>query len=74
MVNWNSFVWPLVAINTANTEAYVLTIALRQLGGQAVESPNLIFAGIVIAVVVPISVFVAAQRYFVENVATSGIK
>ena len=71
---WNSFVWPLVAINTANTESYVLTIALRQLGGQAVESPNLIFAGIVIAVVVPIALFVAAQRYFVENVATSGIK
>lgn len=71
---WNSFVWPLVAINTANTEDYVLTIALRQLGGQAVESPNLIFAGIVIAVVLPISIFVAAQRYFVENVATSGIK
>jgi multiple sugar transport system permease protein len=71
---WNSFVWPLVAINTANTEDYVLTIALRQLGGQAVESPNLIFAGIVIAVVVPIAIFIAAQRYFVENVATSGIK
>lgn len=71
---WNSFVWPLVAINTANTESYVLTIALRQLGGQAVESPNLIFAGIVIAVVVPMVIFVAAQRYFVENVATSGIK
>jgi multiple sugar transport system permease protein len=71
---WNSFVWPLVAINTANTESYVLTIALRNLGGQAVESPNLIFAGIVIAVVVPMAIFVAAQRYFVENVATSGIK
>ncbi len=71
---WNSFVWPLVAINTANTEEYVLTIALRNLGGQAVESPNLIFAGIVIAVVVPMAIFVAAQRYFVENVATSGIK
>lgn len=71
---WNSFVWPLVAINTANTEDYVLTIALRNLGGQAVESPNLIFAGIVIAVVVPMAIFVAAQRYFVENVATSGIK
>lgn len=71
---WNSFVWPLVAINTANTESYVLTIALRQLGGQAVESPNLIFAGIVIAVIVPMVIFVAAQRYFVENVATSGIK
>ncbi len=71
---WNSFVWPLVAINTANEDDWVLTTALRQLGGQSVDSPNLIFAGIVIAVVVPMAIFVAAQRYFVENVATSGIK
>jgi multiple sugar transport system permease protein len=71
---WNSFVWPFVAINTANESDWVLTIALQQLGGQSVESPNLIFAGIVIAVVLPMLVFVMAQRYFVENVATSGIK
>ncbi len=71
---WNSFVWPFVAINTANESDWVLTIALQQLGGQSVESPNLIFAGIVIAVMLPMLVFVMAQRYFVENVATSGIK
>ena len=71
---WNSFIWPFVAINTANEDDWVLTIALQQLGGQSVESPNLIFAGIVIAVVLPMLVFVMAQRYFVENVATSGIK
>jgi multiple sugar transport system permease protein len=71
---WNSFVWPFVAINTANESDWVLTIALQQLGGQSVESPNLIFAGIVIAVVLPMVVFIMAQRYFVENVATSGIK
>jgi multiple sugar transport system permease protein len=71
---WNSFVWPFVAINTANESDWVLTIALQQLGGQSVESPNLIFAGIVIAVVLPMLVFIMAQRYFVENVATSGIK
>jgi multiple sugar transport system permease protein len=71
---WNSFVWPFVAINTANESDWVLTIALAQLGGQSVESPNLIFAGIVIAVVLPLVVFIMAQRYFVENVATSGIK
>jgi alpha-1,4-digalacturonate transport system permease protein len=31
-------------------------------------------AGVVIAIAVPVTVFVLAQRYFVENVATSGIK
>jgi multiple sugar transport system permease protein len=71
---WNSFIWPLVSINTGNTEDHVLTLALQQLGGQSVESPNLIFAGITLSVAVPFVVFIFAQRYFVENVATSGIK
>ena len=71
---WNSFIWPLIAINPGNTEDQVLTLALRVLGGQGVDAPNLIFAGIALAVVVPMTVFVLAQRYFVENVATSGIK
>ncbi len=71
---WNSFIWPLVSINTGNTEDHVLTLALQQLGGQSVESPNLIFAGITMSVAVPFIVFIFAQRYFVENVATSGIK
>lgn len=71
---WNSFIWPLVSINVANADNFVLTLALQQLGGTAGEAPNLLFAGIVLSVLVPFTVFAFAQRYFVENVATSGIK
>jgi ABC-type glycerol-3-phosphate transport system permease component len=71
---WNSFVWPLVVINAGNTDNHVLTLSLQILGGRAAESPNLIFAGVTIGVAVPVLVFILAQRYFVENVATSGIK
>ncbi len=71
---WNSFVWPFVVINAGNTDNHVLTLSLQILGGRAADSPNLVFAGVVIAVAVPIAIFVLAQRYFVENVATSGIK
>lgn len=71
---WNSFIWPLVSINGANSEDFVLTIALQTLNGQAGEGPNLIFAAIVLSVAIPFMVFVLAQRYFVENVATSGLK
>jgi multiple sugar transport system permease protein len=74
LYGWNSFIWPLVSINGANTEDFVLTIALSTLGGQAGEGPNLIFAAIVLSVIIPFTVFVLAQRYFVENVASSGIK
>jgi len=71
---WNSFVWPFIIINAGNTDNHVLTVSLQILGGRAADSPNLIFAGVAIAVVVPVVVFVLLQRYFVENVATSGIK
>jgi alpha-1,4-digalacturonate transport system permease protein len=71
---WNSFIWPFIVINAGNLDNHVLTVSLQQLGGRAADAPNLILAGVVIAVAVPITVFVLAQRYFVENVATSGIK
>ncbi len=71
---WNSFIWPLVSINGANSDDFVLTIALQTLGGQAGEGPNLIFAAIVLSVIIPFTVFVFAQKYFVESVASSGIK
>jgi ABC-type glycerol-3-phosphate transport system permease component len=71
---WNSFIWPLIVINPGNTDNHVLSLTLQILGGQATESPNLIFAGVIIAISVPILIFIMAQRYFVENVASSGIK
>lgn len=71
---WNSFIWPFIVINAGNTENHVLTVSLQQLGGRASDTPNLILAGVIIAISVPVTVFVLAQRYFVENVATSGIK
>jgi multiple sugar transport system permease protein len=71
---WNSFVWPFIVISTGNTDAQVLSVALLQFGGRAQDAPQLIFAGVTIAVAVPILAFALVQRYFVENVATSGIK
>lgn len=71
---WNSFIWPFIVIGAGNLDNHVLTVSLQQLGGRAADSPNLILAGVMIAISVPVTVFVLAQRYFVENVATSGIK
>ncbi|MDH3680603.1 MAG: carbohydrate ABC transporter permease [Acidimicrobiia bacterium] len=71
---WNSFIWPLVSINLGNSDDFVLTLALQTLNGQAGEGPNLLFAAIVISVMIPFTVFILAQRYFVENAASSGIK
>lgn len=71
---WNSFIWPFIVIGGGNLDNHVLTVSLQQLGGRAADSPNLIMAGVMIAIAVPVTVFVLAQRYFIENVASSGIK
>lgn len=71
---WNSFVWPLIIIDSGNTDSSVLALTLSVLGGRAADTPNLVLAGVVIAMIAPIAVFLLAQRYFVENVASSGLK
>ena len=71
---WNSFFWPLVIINVGNEKNHVLTLALNVLRGRASDTPNLILAGAAIAVLPPLIVFILGQRFFVESVASSGVK
>ena len=71
---WNSFFWPLVIINSGNPDGRVLSLALSTLGGRSSTDINLVFAGAMIAMAPPILVFLFAQRYFVENSASSGLK
>ena len=71
---WNSFFWPLVIINSGNPDGRVLSLALSTLGGRSSTDLNLVFAGAMIAMTPPILVFLFAQRYFVENSASSGLK
>lgn len=71
---WNSFIWPLVIINVGNEKNHVLTLALNVLRGRASDTPNLILAGAAIAIIPPLIVFIIGQRFFVESVASSGVK
>lgn len=71
---WNSFIWPLIVIDSGNKAAAVLAPALSVLGGRAADSPNLILAGVILAIAAPIAVFIFAQRAFVENAQSSGLK
>lgn len=70
---WNSFVWPLIIINTGNEANHVLTLSLSILRGRATEAPNLILAGAAISVLPPLIVFVLAQRSYIESVTGSGL-
>lgn len=71
---WNSFLWPLIVIDSGNEAAAVLAPALSVLGGRGADQPNLILAGVILAISAPILVFIFAQRAFVENAQSSGLK
>jgi multiple sugar transport system permease protein len=71
---WNSFFWPLVVINTGNTDNHVLTLSLNVLRGRASDSPNLILAGAAIAILPPVIIYILGQRFFVENATSSAVK
>ncbi len=71
---WNSFFWPLVVINTGNTDNHVLTLSLNVLRGRASDSPNLILAGAAIAILPPLVIYILGQRFFVESATSSGVK
>ncbi len=71
---WNSFFWPLIVINTGNSDNHVLTLALSILRGKAADNANLVMAGAAIAILPPLIIYIFAQRFFVESATSSGLK
>ncbi len=69
---WNSFIWPLVAIQ--GKENYVITQGLADIQGGYHASPPIVLAGATLAILPTVIVFLLAQRYFVEGIATTGMK
>lgn len=71
---WNSFLWPLLIIGEGEEANHVLTLSLIRLSNIAADQPNLVLTGAAVAIIPPIIIFILAQRYFIEGVATSGLK
>jgi multiple sugar transport system permease protein len=69
---WNSFIWPLVAITSKAN--YVVTQGLADIQGGYHASPPLVLAGTTLVIIPTVLVFLFAQKYFIEGVATTGIK
>lgn len=69
---WNSFIWPLVAIQSKTN--YVVTLSLADIQGGYHAQPPLVMAGATLAILPTVIVFLLAQRYFVEGIATTGLK
>jgi multiple sugar transport system permease protein len=69
---WNSFIWPLVAIQSKVN--YVATLGLADIQGGYHAQPPLVMGGAILAILPTVIVFLLAQRYVVEGIATTGLK
>jgi len=69
---WNSFLWPLVMINTP--ERFTLPVGLQLLNSQHSTDWTSLMAGDVIALIPVVIVYLAAQKYFVEGITVTGLK
>jgi multiple sugar transport system permease protein len=69
--SWNSFLWPLIAINS--TSAMTLPLGLATFQGAHSTEWTLLMAGNVMSLAPMLLVFLLAQRYFVRSVAATGL-
>jgi len=69
--SWNSFLWPLIAINSQAASTLPLGLATFQ-GAHSTEW-TLLMAGNVMSLAPLMIVFLIAQRYFVRSVAATGL-
>lgn len=73
MTAWNDFMNPLIYLNSP--ENRTLALALNGFKGQyGVRSAHLLMAASFVCMLPCIALFFAAQKYFVSNVAGSGLK
>ncbi len=69
---WNDFLWPLIAIQTESR--YTLPLGLASFQGAHNTNIPLLMAGTLMSQLPMLVVFIVAQRWFVQSLASSGIK
>ena len=72
MAAWNSFLWPLVAINSE--QLMTLPLGLSQLHGRFTTEWNLVMAGSTVSVIPIVALYLGVQKYVIQGVALSGLK
>lgn len=72
MASWNSFLWPLVILNTP--DLMTLPLGLSNLQGRYSTAWNLLMAGSTVAVVPILVVYLVGQKYVIRGVTLTGLK
>lgn len=72
MWNWDSFLWPLIVLNSDN--AFTLPVGLAMFANQFWTDYALVLAGSTVTVAPVLIVFFLMQKRFIEGITLSGMK
>lgn len=72
MASWNSYLWPLII--TSDQDMMTLPVGLSFLNGRYTTDWNVLMAGAVVATLPIIAVYVFAQKFIIQGLATTGLK
>jgi ABC-type glycerol-3-phosphate transport system permease component len=71
-MQWNNFIWPLIAVNT--DEMRVLTVGLASLRLQNITNWSYVMAGSVLTILPILIIYIIFQRHFVEGITSGSVK
>jgi ABC-type glycerol-3-phosphate transport system permease component len=69
---WNLFYWPLIAVGDRSIQ--VLPVVISSTIGQTQQFWGRNFAGSALATIPVVIIFLALQRYYIQGVASTGVK
>jgi multiple sugar transport system permease protein len=76
--SWNNLLWPLIAASKDSVKPLPVGLAVNVFGvttGIMHQPPyGMVMAASFLSIILPVALFTALQRYFVQGVATSGLK
>jgi multiple sugar transport system permease protein len=70
---WNDYFNPLIYLSTSR-DNWPISIALSTFNGIYGQKPQLIQAGALMAIVLPLILFAVAQRFFVQGIVVTGVE
>jgi multiple sugar transport system permease protein len=73
LASWNNFLWPLVVAQQQDKYTLPVALSLYSTGEKATEY-GLLLAGSVLVIAPIIALLILLQRWFVQGIATTGIK
>jgi multiple sugar transport system permease protein len=69
---WNDYFGPLIYLSTAR-DNWPISVALSNFNGIYGSEPQLIQAGALMALILPVLLFFVAQRFFIQGIVITGV-